>query len=608
MAEKIEWFYLNWTEYEIWWWAEYNAGEWIGIVAIHSDMQWPAPEWFHIPLTTEWQWLKTIMDWLSITTWDNWRINLHMPFVGIRNHTSADISSQGTYGYYWSSSPFGSGDPYGARSLYLDSSRVNAGNDRRRAYGLSVRCFKNSFELPTSSWTVINGTLWSAWIFWDTVNWLISITGDGTTWYTIQDKNLWATTVYNNGDTLTQANMWNMYQWWNNYWFPSTWSITTSSIQVDASTYWPWNYYSSSTFITWSQDWSSVYNDNLRWGETQWTWVSDWNTIINTGVLSVNGQTWNVTIQTGGNYTAGTWIDITNDEIWLDGTYEWTIQDYSAMRWPCDEWFHIPSEADITLLLSILNNLNITTKDQFSQYLKYPVDWSRDSSDWKWRTSRDFLWIMSCSATITNWNLRIFNISTNETLPLSGKYSAIPLTTREIRPFKNGSVSPTSSWTTLYDWSSVATWAWIFHSATDWLISISSDGKNFITIADKNLWAINVYNYWDTITEDNGWKSFQWWNNYPFPYSDDITNLTTDTTDLSAYWPWNYYYSQTLFTNRNSWVDTSLNTNLRWWATWVVQETISWNLVIWDKLYKIVTSTTEPASWTASNVITIVTD
>lgn len=109
------------------------------------------------------------------------------------------------------------------------------------------------------------------------------------------DKNLWATTVYNDWDTLTQANMWNMYQWWNNYWFPSTWTISnTSSTQVDASSYWPTNPYLSDTFITWSNDWSSVYNDDLWWDTTGT--ITQENVISNTGVLSVNWQTGDVTV------------------------------------------------------------------------------------------------------------------------------------------------------------------------------------------------------------------------------------------------------------------------------------------------------------------------
>ena len=113
-----------------------------------------------------------------------------------------------------------------------------------------------------------------AWVFRDVTNWLISISGDWSNWTTISDKNLWATTVFNTWDTLSEANAGKYYQRWNNYGFPFTWTVTTSSTQVDASTYWPWNYYSSSTFIKRGSrpyDWSSVQNDNLRW------WVS-WTT------------------------------------------------------------------------------------------------------------------------------------------------------------------------------------------------------------------------------------------------------------------------------------------------------------------------------------------
>lgn len=341
-----------------------------------NDMQWPAPDGFHVPLTTEWQWLKTIMDWLSLTTWDDWRINLHMPFAGERSDLDASLDSQGGGGHYWSSSPYLSER---GRMLYLNSSNVSADSSVSRASGSSVRCFKDSYAAPTSDveilawpissgsiapstqwptlslwtatksctcviswslysggagwvtfarlyknwtqvavetygsywtknfemqvsvvpgdvltlgtergssqswavndvyvsspdWIVINGAVWYEWIFRNKANGLISITSDWDTWYTIQDKNLWATAVYNDWDTLTQANMWNMYQRWNNYWFPSTWVVPNVSYkQVDASGYWPWNYYSNDAFIIWIGDRSSVQNDNLRWWVSQWT-------------------------------------------------------------------------------------------------------------------------------------------------------------------------------------------------------------------------------------------------------------------------------------------------------------------------------------------------
>ena len=94
---------------------------------------------------------------------------------------------------------------------------------------------------------------------------------------TIADRNLWATTTYEwdiygwePEPTLNEANCWKHYQRWNNYGFSFSWSVTTSTTMVNASTYWPYNNYYSSTFIKNNDDWSSVKNDNLRWGET-WT-------------------------------------------------------------------------------------------------------------------------------------------------------------------------------------------------------------------------------------------------------------------------------------------------------------------------------------------------
>ena len=55
---------------------------------------------------------------------------------------------------------------------------------------------------------------------------------------------------------------------------------------------------------------------------------------------------------------------------------------------------------------------------------------------------------------------------------------------------------------------------WIYYNENLWLISYSVDWQNWITIADKNLWATQVYNYWDVMTEANCWKFYQWWNNY----------------------------------------------------------------------------------------------
>ena len=284
----------DWTNWNVTG-KEYNAWEWIAIWTEHSDMQWPCPSGFHVPLNTEWQAVYDI--WTALggwsSDWTNFGIALKLPFAGRRKNSSAGVDNQGTYGSYWSSMR---NDNNSAYRLYFNSSDIGPQSTLSRTNGCSVRCFKNSPTVPTSSWTKLYWTsIESWWIFWSSTEWLISMSSDWQTWITIADKNLWATTVWNSWDTLSEANCGKYYQRWNNYGFPRTWSVTTSSTQVDASNYWPWNYYSSDTFIKYGWRWDSRDNWNLWWWVTQWTWIW-WNTITNTGVLSVNWQTGNVTI------------------------------------------------------------------------------------------------------------------------------------------------------------------------------------------------------------------------------------------------------------------------------------------------------------------------
>jgi len=240
-----------------------------------SDMQWPAPDGFHVPLNTERQAVKDIRTALGgwSSDWTNFWKALKLPFAGSRDYSSAGVNYQGSNGFYWSSSRYTTSNAY---NLYFYSNILNPQNAYSRAYGFSVRCFKNSPVVPTSSWTKLYWTsIESWWIFWNSSKWLISLSSNWQTWVTIADKNLWATTVWNSWDTLSEANCWKYYQRWNNYGFPFTWSVTTSSTKVDASAYWPWNYYSSDTFITVSSSpyrWDTTDNRNLWW------WVSQWST------------------------------------------------------------------------------------------------------------------------------------------------------------------------------------------------------------------------------------------------------------------------------------------------------------------------------------------
>ena len=232
------------------------------------------------------------------------------------------------------------------------------------------------------------------WIYHNSDLWLISLSSDWTNWITIADKNLWATTVYNSWDTLSEANCGKYYQWGNNYWFPRTWSVSTSSTKVNARTYWPNNYYSSSTFIT-SDTWDSSNNANL-WGDT------------------------------------------TNTSI--------------ARKWPCDIWYHIASLSEMQGLIDLWIAIWAWTStgiSAISSKILLPLWWGRSATSWgaygQWTEA--YYWTSTpTNSSGSEYTRAIF---------LDSLFSWSVGTIRKcywwmIRPFKNEATQPDDSWTVIY--------------------------------------------------------------------------------------------------------------------------------------------------------------
>lgn len=133
---------------------------------------------------------------------------------------------------------------------------------------------------------------------------------DGTACITVMDRNLWAET----NDITSTWSYWYHYQWWNNHWFLSCyeewctdfpWWESTTDEQVDATLYWPWNWFNSWIWFNGEDDWSNPSNDNLWW--------------------------W--------------WDDEIND-------YEYPISNYDERQWPCETWYHVPSASEWSKLLT----------------------------------------------------------------------------------------------------------------------------------------------------------------------------------------------------------------------------------------------------------------
>jgi hypothetical protein len=247
------------------------------------------------------------------------------------------------------------------------------------------KCFLWDTQIRPSSQPITE-----IWIYWSESLWVISFQTSAWNGISIADKNLWATQVYNSGDTLSFANMWYGYQRWNNYWWKywvNPTSVSTS--MVNASTYWPWNYYNSSTFIKLQPEndyWDSSNNQNL-WGGTT-------------------------------------------------GTYE-------AMRWPCDEWWHIPSRADATTLVNAISSITWSVNwTKIKQYCKLPdrlpgitratAQWGSESRCWITYSSKYNIYSCWMLYLPTNWTYTI-----NENRRMS---EGLPC-----RAFSNTFIQPTTS-------------------------------------------------------------------------------------------------------------------------------------------------------------------
>lgn len=216
------------------------------------------------------------------------------------------------------------------------------------------------------------------WIYHNSDLWLISLSSNGTTWLTIADKNLWATST----DVSSSNSYWNYYQWWNNYWFPNSWSVTKSSTAVNASTYWPTNYYNSSTFITATPRDSS--NNNNLWGNT-----------TNTNV---------------------------------------------ARKWPCDTNFHIPSKADAQSLIDTLYAIVWGKKlSQFEQYLFMGKTQVRSQTNWNVVTPSSTAYYQTSTQYSNNapYTIRFWASTDWYVWGATSKAQGFP-----IRPFKDTPLQP----------------------------------------------------------------------------------------------------------------------------------------------------------------------
>lgn len=429
----------------------------------YSAIQWPCPDGFHVPMPDEVTSIKTIL-----TTFSVWHDKILMPMAWQRAWTATRIDGVGNYWYWWTCELASQYYAYDF-SINWQYENIYVNNNEQQWRWNNIRPFKDIPVVPDSTRTVLHQWTWDAWIYHNSTLWLISLSTDWTTRITIADKNLWATST----DISSTDSYWYYYQWGNNYWFATTWSVTTSATPVDATWYWPWNYYNSSTFITASHwtywyYWQSTLNQNLWWWET---WPTTWWWDIQIRPEQAKPRT--------PNEHTYAWRPLTVDTTVNDMSWNW--------RTLSGSWWTYSTTAGVS-------SLYMGTASQYRVYSSFP------------NTTRENTFLVRVYISNKSYNRTLLNFSsTSQTISLN--------TTPQLTyNYKTWASSSTSKWVTL----SNSLWIWTLVAITH---SSNNATRTVYRINENETQKIEITNWytgglWTTWYIGNTSSANAWWRQW----------------------------------------------------------------------------------------------
>ena len=249
--------------------------------------------------------------------WTKFSNDLKLPLAGYRDYDEdGDVTSAGNFAYYWSSSPRGGSNPDSAWNLGFNPSYVGPASYSSRAFGFSVRCFKNSYiELPkktlnlyfmANTWDIEE--VWSGTVT-ENMTWSVPVAVTTAmksmvnTGYTFTSSWLlsWETTAFDFENTPIS---WDWADASGNVYFIAQWTPITYSVEF------------TGTDISWT-----MANQEFTYGVT---WALTSNAFTKNGYTFsgwTDGTTWYTDGQEVSNLTT-----ISGDVITL--TAQWTVNEH----------------------------------------------------------------------------------------------------------------------------------------------------------------------------------------------------------------------------------------------------------------------------------------
>ncbi len=194
-------------------------------------------------------------------------------------------------------------------------------------------------------------TIESFWIFHNIEEWTIMLDNWEES-ITIMDKNLWADVAW-----TWEKSYWYYFQRWNNHGFQLNSEIKTWKDLVTrdvALQYWPNNWYDSDTqFVI--MDNSEEVNRNLNLGNYFLAAVND-NLRWWSGDSEVVNRMWEYVID----------------------QFRWdTGNPRTERKWPCPEWFHVPSFGEIHKLFKLWIDIKYPNDIEKKEHVRWMAIWDR---------------------------------------------------------------------------------------------------------------------------------------------------------------------------------------------------------------------------------------